>query len=185
MKQVGLGTILILTGSRGAGKTTLCNRLIDEARVRGWQVAGVLSPAQFDRGEKTGIQAQDVRTQSRRPLAKRRSSKNSPSTPPATLDTQTWKFEESALAWGNQLLKAAVPCDLLVIDELGPLEFEQGKGWSAGFEAVDSRRYRFAVVVIRPHYVESARKRWPDSLVLDLSAMPLDQLEQRIRSILF
>jgi nucleoside-triphosphatase THEP1 len=29
------------------------------------------------------------------------------------------------------MLKSATPCDLLVVDELGPLEFERREGWPA------------------------------------------------------
>lgn len=174
-------SILILTGARGAGKTTVCARVVQEARARGWRVAGVLSPARMEQGEKTAIHVQDVCTQALRPLARPRTC----TAPTPSVETQTWVFDENALAWGNQLLKDAAPCDLLVIDELGPLELEQGKGWNAGLEALEAKRYRFALVVVRPRLVKRAHARWPDAHVLDLSATPPGQLQCQIHSMLF
>ena len=133
------GRLWILTGPRGSGKTTLCRRLAAEAKALGWDVAGVLSPAVFTGGEKTGIEALDLRGGDSRQFARR----------PVDMDGSTsrhpsWIFDQIALAWGNQVLARAVPCDMLVVDELGPLEFEAGLGWSAGLKALDSRTYQVA-----------------------------------------
>ncbi len=48
------------------------------------------------------------------------------------------------------MLESATPCDLLIVDELGPLEFERNEGWPAGLAAIDSAAYKVGVVVIRP-----------------------------------
>ena len=53
------------------------------------------------------------------------------------------------LIWGNHVLSNSTPCDLLVVDELGPLEIDRGTGWQAGLAAVDSKEYAVAVVVVR------------------------------------
>jgi len=50
---------------------------------------------------------------------------------------------------------------LLIVDELGPLEFIHAKGWLSGLVALDSFRYRLALVVIRPELMEAAQTRWP------------------------
>ena len=59
--------------------------------------------------------------------------------------------------WGNQTLNTSTPCDVLVVDELGPLEFERGIGLQNGFTAIDSRNFDFALVVIRPITVRVCR----------------------------
>ena len=38
--------------------------------------------------------------------------------------------DAEVLAWGTRILQQATPCDLLVVDELGPLKFERGEGWT-------------------------------------------------------
>lgn len=62
-----------------------------------------------------------------------------------------------------------MPCDLLIVDELGPLEFNRGEGWIAGLTAVDSGSYQSALVVIRPSLLKMAYQRWEVSQVFDLN----------------
>ena len=84
------------------------------------------------------------------------------------LETRHWSFFPEIVQWGNQALENAVPCDLLIVDELGPLEFTRGEGWIAGLAAVDSGSYQSALVVIRPSLLKMAGQRWKIFRVIDL-----------------
>mgnify|MGYP001077632399 FL=1 len=170
------GGVTIVTGPPGSGKTTLCREIAAAARRSGRDVAGVLSPAVFAGAVKTGIEAADLRTGEVRALARLRDLRGG-----AALERGRWAFDEAALAWGNARLARSTPCDLLVVDELGPLEFEQGRGWTAGLAAVDSGAYGAALVVVRPGLLERARARWPGAEVAD-AASPHDRrrLAERI-----
>jgi hypothetical protein len=55
----------------------------------------------------------------------------------------------------------AATCDLLFVDELGPLEFRGEGGFVHGFAAIEARRYLLAIVVIRPELLKDAMVRWP------------------------
>jgi hypothetical protein len=55
-------------------------------------------------------------------------------------------------------------------DELGPLEWQHGQGWSAGLAAVETRAFLTALVVVRPSLVELAQARWPDAEVLPVES---------------
>jgi len=170
------GHLWILTGRRGSGKTTLCRRLAAEAKALGWDVAGVISPAVFDGGEKTGIEVIDLRSGNSRLVARRPvDADGSGSVRPA------WIFDQIALAWGNQMLAGVLPCDMLIVDELGPLEFEAGVGWSAGLKALDSRVYQVGLVTIRPELLKVARARWPFAGVVDIESTEgfLDPVEMQ------
>lgn len=170
------GHLWILTGRRGSGKTTLCRRLAAEAKALGWDVAGVISPAVYDGGEKTGIEVIDLRSGNSRLFARRPvDADGSGSYRPA------WIFDQIALAWGNQMLAGALPCDMLIVDELGPLEFEAGVGWSAGMKALDSRMYQVGLVTIRPELLKVARARWPFAGVVDIESTEgfLDPVEMQ------
>jgi len=69
--------------------------------------------------------------------------------------------------WANQRLAEAETSDLLVIDELGPLEFFQEKGLLAGMERLDEGKYRVACVVVRSALLPNALQRWPNAIVVN------------------
>ena len=49
--------IYVITGAIQTGKTTWIARMLEQAAQRGQQVSGVLAPAVFEDGVKTGIDA--------------------------------------------------------------------------------------------------------------------------------
>lgn len=155
------GRILLVTGAIGCGKTTYCRTQIDAARRAGLDVAGVLSPARFEQGVKAGIDVLDLRSGELRPLAHLRTMETASDI--TGVVTQRWRFDAAVLAWANQALAAATPCDLLVVDELGPLELEQGRGWTAALATIDARAFETALVVVRDNLLASALARWPDA----------------------
>ncbi|WP_322806646.1 nucleoside-triphosphatase [Thermanaerothrix sp.] len=150
----------ILTGSIGVGKTAICQRLVAEAQGRGWDVAGIFSPGVYQGGQKVAIDAVDVRSNERRRLAWRVTGENS-----AVIHTQEWRFDPETLCWGNTVFETAVPCDFLVVDEIGPLELERKQGWITALSAIASRAYRLGVVVLRPSLLALA-VRWSPAHVL-------------------
>lgn len=152
--------LFLVTGSRGAGKTTLCRLLVQAARDAGWNAAGILSHPVFEGNLRTAILAEDLRTGDRQTLATRSE------TP--TPGAKHWKFDPAALDWGSHVLAAATPCDLLVVDELGFLEFERGEGWQSGLRAVDSGQYAIALVVVRAELLNLALLRWPDANLVEI-----------------
>jgi ABC-type cobalamin/Fe3+-siderophores transport system ATPase subunit/nucleoside-triphosphatase THEP1 len=155
---------LVVTGARGSGKSRWCAALVAAARARGLRVAGVASPAVLEAGHKVAIDLVDLRDESRRRLAEVRRADE-----PGTA-TERWRFDEEALAWGNAALRAAAaaPIDLLVVDELGPLEFVRGIGFTEGLAALDAGRFAVACAVVRPALVDEALRRWPDATVVDV-----------------
>ena len=165
--------IWIVTGEIGTGKSTFCKLAVEQARQTGLHTAGLLSPAVFEDGTKVGIRVVDAARGVSRRLAWLRSAEA------RTLETKRWSFDPEAVEWGNQVLVEAAPTDLLIIDELGPLEFDRGKGWVEGFRVLDEGNYRAALVVVRPSLVEQARSRWPDAEVIRLAEG--DDLERKSR----
>jgi nucleoside-triphosphatase len=152
--------LFLVTGSQGAGKTTFCDRIIHAAREAGWKPAGLLSRPIFEGAQRTAIQAEDLRGGKSRRLAVRSD------TP--TPGLKHWLFDSSALQWGDQILAASTPCDILVIDEIGPLELERGVGWQSGLAAVDSGQYAIALVVVRAELLGEALLRWPNCNLVEI-----------------
>lgn len=163
-----MGEIILLTGELQSGKTNLCldmYQLAQEARVR---VGGILSPAVFEGSRKTAIDALDLKSGNRKRLAELRTNHQT------DLETQRWSFYPEIVDWGNMLLKGAVPCDLLMIDELGPLEFLRGEGWVNGFSVIENGDYLTALIVIRPSLIDHAARLWQVSRIIDLDQVTLD-----------
>lgn len=161
--------LFIVTGSRGAGKTTFCARLVDAAREAGWETTGVLSRPVFEGSMRTSIEAQDLRGGDTRPLAVRSEQ--------PTPGTKHWKFDNAAIDWCNQVFAVSTPTDLLVVDELGPLEFEQESGFQSGIAAVDTQDYAIALVVVRAEMLGPAMLRWPDANLVEIDT-PDDSLHK-------
>jgi len=166
-----VSVINLLTGQIQSGKTSLCLAVSEAAREQGLRLGGLISPAVFDRGKKTAIDVLDLKTSSRRRLAELKGNQAS------ELETIRWSFLPEAIEWGNRALLKAVPCDLLIIDELGPLEFYQDEGWVNAFSILGSGRYRAALLVVRPSLLEEASRRWDITRIIDLESST-----QRLRS---
>jgi nucleoside-triphosphatase len=155
--------LYLVCGGRGAGKTTFCQFVADAARSAGWDVAGILSLARYENDFRAALDAQDLRSGETRLLATRR-----PERLPGELG---WDFEAATLSWGADLLSAACPCDLLVVDELGPLELERGQGWTSAFPALASGGYRVALAVIRPHLLLPAIEKLGDARIIEIETL--------------
>lgn len=152
--------LILVTGLSGAGKTTWCTRLVEQARRQGLEVTGVLCPGVFEGERKAGIDIVDLATGERRRLARLRDGEQS------GLVTIQWQFDPAAMAWGDSVLRGSPDGDLLVIDELGPLEFLRGEGLMEGLHRIDDQRYRVACVVVRSSLLPNALQRWPHALVV-------------------
>lgn len=163
-----MAEIILLTGELQSGKTKLCldiYQLAQEARIR---VGGLISPAVFDGSRKIAIDTIDLKSGIRKRLAELRTAHQT------DLETQRWSFYSEVVNWGNKVLKEAVPCDLLLIDELGPLELLRGEGWVIGLEVIQNADYSTALIVIRPSLVEEAARLWQVSRIIDLDRVSLD-----------
>jgi nucleoside-triphosphatase THEP1 len=142
--------LIIITGESGAGKTTACQFLIHRARQQCCQTAGLVSPPVYRSGKKVAIDLTDISTGETRRLAWKRE-----------LPALGWEFDPAAIFWGNQVLDELPVSPLLILDELGPLEFQKGAGFTAGLRLLDEQRHRTACVVIRTVCLPVAVERWP------------------------
>lgn len=182
--------LILVTGDSGAGKTNWCLELIRQARAVGVEPVGLVSLAVFAQGVKTGIDLINITTGERRRLAMRRNEGEPPESPllgrpPESLllgrpqplratDTLGWRFDPETFTWGNQILEGLQHGELLILDELGPLEFLSTEGLIAGLKCIDSRDYRLACVVVRLKLLATALDRWPWGQVIRAASQPLE-----------
>lgn len=156
--------IIMVTGESGSGKSAWCSDLVMEAQRRGLRVAGLLSPAVIRNGRKTGIDLVDLGSGQRRRLAHLRLSETT------DVMTDMWAFDMDVVQWGNSLLEQAPACDLLVIDELGPLELKHRKGFTAALGLIGGGGANVTCVVVRPSLLQVVLTRWPSAYVVDVDA---------------
>ena len=211
------GTISVITGGRGVGKSTLCARVVEAARQRGLSVAGLLTerdpvasvenagrdsaswestpagPA-ASRGAAGGQRCLvDLGTGERMPLGRvcttseqarlaaadehgpvdggaapnggaavderRAADARGPvdeRCPASGGDAFApgFRFDPEVFERGAQVLAHATPCDLLVVDELGPIELLGGRGWANALEVLRLGNFGTALVVCRPELLE-------------------------------
>lgn len=151
---------LLVSGPSGAGKTHWCQQLVEAARLQHLTTAGLLSLPVFEQGLKTRIDLLDLHSGVQNPLALPAGSLASgPIVGP-------WQFEPSVLEWGNEIIRNIAPCQLLILDELGPLEFELQSGFTPAFDLIASRACHLTCVVVRPSFLSSAMQLWPWAEIL-------------------
>ncbi len=171
------GQVLLITGERNSGKTLLCKRVVEIARKANWQIKGLISPAILKGDQKAGIGVEDLFTGKRFMLAR----------PPEETDaaapvrTEGWVFDERCIAWCNNVLEQSTPTDLLVVDEIGPLELVQNNGWTAAIPAVASEKFHLALVVVRDELLHNLQERFPQADVVRVTtADRIDDLVEQM-----
>jgi nucleoside-triphosphatase THEP1 len=172
-------SIIILSGERGVGKTTACREAIALAEAKEYTCGGILTSTQPDEE----LDVIDVGSGETRRLTL------PPEAKPAIIQGR-FRFAPETIGWGNAILARATPCQLLVVDELGPLELERQGGWQKAFDVLRRGNFALALVVIRPELVVKAQLWLPVSATTvftvtpenrtDLPATLLEVLEREI-----
>jgi nucleoside-triphosphatase len=171
--------IFIISGEIDSGKTRLCLTASETFKELGWRVCGLASPGVFHEGHKVAIDAQDLRSGERRRLAELQSSDATMSGP----QTKRWSFSDETLAWCNSLFGTLSDCDLVIVDELGPLEFDRSEGLLSALRAIESGQYCLALVVVRPSLLAIAQARWPHAETLKIkNPQEIEPHVKKIRS---
>lgn len=155
---------IILTGERGVGKTTICQKTVALAQSKSYVCHGILTLS-LPNGERDVV---DVGSGGKRRLTV------GPDAEQVVVQGR-FRFDPETLAWGNQVLSRAHDCQLLVIDELGPLEVERGGGWYKAFYALQRNDHALAVAVVRPELVIPAQLRLPSGAATVLTVTPDDR----------
>lgn len=157
--------ILGLVGERGSGKTPLIMDILQGLQGKGLRLAGLISPGIFEGKKKVAIELIDLTSRERRLLAKLSAEKE------GALGFGDWSFFEATIAWGNEKLTNLPPCDLLVLDEIGPLELDLGQGLQQGLARLAERDYRLALISLRPRCAESIQRLMPEIELFELGLL--------------
>lgn len=147
--------VLLLTGNPGVGKTTVLMRTVEALKVKGYSVGGMIS-REVRKGEtRVGFEILDLST-SRSGWLAHVNQKSGP---------QVGKYRvniEDLNNIGAQAISDAVEnCDVIAIDEIGPMELFSEKFKEATRSALESGKLVVAVVhwKAQDKLVIEARKR--------------------------
>jgi nucleoside-triphosphatase THEP1 len=155
------GVVILISGERRVGKTTLLLR-VRAAAVR-LRLGGFLSVARFEGDEKTGIDLMDAATGEIVLLAVVESDGTQMNAGERGLgkDVRTghYRFNPAALAAGLRYAAKGQGADVFFVDELGPLELLRGEGWADVIPMIRARDFGAALVVVRPELIEVARQQ--------------------------
>jgi nucleoside-triphosphatase THEP1 len=158
-QRMGIAKITLISGTRGQGKTTFLRAHLAVAAREGCLIGGIASPAVEQDGELLGYDLIDLRSGTRRPLAR-----VAPDAPrEETFGRRRFRFDTQALAEGNQAIISAVAdgVGIIAIDEVGPLEFTGG-GWYEGlvYALANCSPDQQLILVVRPKLVDKLPTRF-------------------------
>ena len=146
---------ILLTGERQVGKTTVCKHVANLARELGYNPAGMLSPALLgEDGLPVAYHALMVSDGEQRLLARADGDLGGPR-------TGRYSFDAAVFSWVMGRLRAAISqgCDLLIVDEIGPLELEQGVGLAPILSDLARGKLPPLLLVVRPEMVRQLQKQ--------------------------
>ena len=170
--------LILLAAERGAGKTTACLRLLELARGAGLTVGGIVAPARYSAaGEKVGIDVADAASGERRALAVVEHD-------PSRATVGQYRLDPHAESWALGVLLAALDCplDLVIVDEIGPLELLQGRGYAPLLARLASARCHWVIILVRASLAEMLADRLHvlDPITVSLTLANRDQVPETL-----
>jgi nucleoside-triphosphatase THEP1 len=95
-----------------------------------------------------------------------------------------YSFDPDGLARARRVLIRAISaeCDLLIIDEIGPLELEQGEGFAPILDLLPVEGPTHTLIVVRPALLDQLlpHLKGIDSTVINVTEGNRDELPLRI-----
>lgn len=146
--------IFIITGKVQSGKTTFLKEVVDAIKSEKFKVAGFLCYGQFNDGERSGFILADTESLRTYQLA-------SVSPKEGWVKFRKFYFDPEILEAGVSILLGGLRhgADLLVIDEVGPMELE-GRGWYIPVELMVKEQRKVQLWVVRENILKEVLKRW-------------------------
>jgi len=165
--------VIIVTGGIGAGKTTVCSKLISIVRNKGFTCGGILTCKAIDKS----ITIEDIQSGEKETLASIKKSRGGPHTP-------GYFFNPKGIGFGIKAIEKGASAEILVIDEVGQLELV-GEGFTNVFELIKSGKVQDCIIVIRSALLVAFQPRFDTPpLIFETTINNRDKLPFEIASVL-
>jgi nucleoside-triphosphatase len=132
--------ILLLTGNPSVGKTTVLLKAVEALRARGYSVGGMVSREVRSCGERVGFEILDLSSNSRGWLAR----VNQPSGP--RVGKYSVNLNDLDNIGAGAIVRAVKGCDVVCVNEIGPMELFSEKFKEAVRQAVEGEKLVVGVV---------------------------------------
>ncbi|AIU70690.1 NTPase [Thermococcus eurythermalis] len=134
---------VFVTGPAGVGKTTLVERVAREVERWGYIVGGMMTKEVRRGGRRVGFKILALDTGEEGTLASLRGTSHLPGVPFGKYVVHVDELERVGV---SAIRRALVEADLIVIDEIGPMEYKSDEFVRAVGEALKSDRHLLATV---------------------------------------
>jgi nucleoside-triphosphatase len=167
--------VLLLTGSPGVGKTTVLFKVVESLKARGYSVGGMISREARSQGARVGFEVSDLSSNRRGWLAHVNQ----------RVGPQVGKYcvnlDDLNSIGAEAIAKAVEDCDVIAIDEIGPMELFSEKFKKAVQTTVACGKVVVSVVhwKARDRLIEEVKKR-EDAEVFEVTRENRDRLHGNI-----
>jgi nucleoside-triphosphatase THEP1 len=149
---ISTGKIVLLSGERQIGKSSLCFCLEERLRQANIKVSGIVTR----RAGPHELEVKELRTQASYTLTSHPQSGGQ-----SDLTLPHFQMDPEAMARSAAAIADSFPTEIFILDELGPLELLRGRGWHRSLYLLKKARYRLAFVVVRPELLIEAMWQLP------------------------
>lgn len=161
--------ILILFGPSGSGKTTKAMELAQKICQKGYLVGGIVAPGIFFENKRFSFDIVDLMNQQRCFLARRDMA--------SSINIGPFGFSHEGFSFGDSAIQKAIShkADLIIIDEIGPLEL-QNQGWAKSLRLACQSEVATILITSRPGTMEAIREIFfPDYSIISYSVEDASQ----------
>lgn len=138
--------IFILTGSVHSGKTTLLKKVVRDLKEKKYRIDGFLSETVWKKEEIVGYDLFDLKKERSIPLIRRTGEKE-------WQKIGSYFFIPQSLAEAEKIILRGKEADILVVDEVGPLELS-GRGFWPALMQVVFQPLNSYILVIRKNIIK-------------------------------
>ncbi|MFP4393796.1 MAG: nucleoside-triphosphatase [Anaerolineales bacterium] len=146
------GKIVLLSGERHIGKSTLCLCLEHKLHEAELEVSGIIT----QRVGPHELEVKELRTQACYALTARRQAAIQ-----NNLTLPHFQMDPNAMARSMAAIADSFPTKIFILDELGPLELRRQQGWHRALYLLKRARYQLAFIVVRPELLVAAMWQLP------------------------
>ena len=166
--------VLLLTGNPGVGKTSVLMKTVNALKEGGCKVGGMISREMREGGTRVGFEILDLNSSKRGWLA-HVGQRSGPQ-----VGKYRVNIEDLNVVGARAILDAVENCDVIAIDEIGPMELFSEKFKEAVRKALESRRLAIAIIHWKAQdvLIGEARKR-EDAEIITVTYENREKLHER------